>query len=111
MKKEPKYYVYVIDLDRSIYQNEKKFREANSQYEEEGKPCVYVGQSFVEPKERFQQHKSGYKSNKYARKYGLCLKKNRIPHKNPHFTRKAVKKREEEVAKILKKRRWAVWWN
>ena len=110
MGEELKYYVYVIDLDKSIYQKEKKFREANPQYKED-KPCVYVGQSFVEPKERFQQHKSGYKSNKYARKYGLCLKKNRIPHKNPHFTRKAVKKREEEVAKILKKRRWAVWWN
>ena len=110
MEEEPKYYVYVIDLDKSIYHKEKKFREANPQYKED-KPCVYVGQSYLEPEKRFQQHKSGHRSNKYARKYGLCVKKKRIPHKNPHFTRKAVEKREEEVAKILNKRRWAVWWN
>ena len=110
MGEELKYYVYVIALDKSIYQKEKKFREANPRYKED-KPCVYVGQSNWEPEKRFQQHKSGHHSNKYARIYGLCLKKNRIPHKNPHFTRKAVEKREEEVAKILKKRRWAVWWN
>ena len=52
-----------------------------------------------------------YGADKYAKKYGLWLKKKRIPHKNPHFTRIAAEKREEEVAKILKKRYWAVWWN
>ena len=105
-----KYYVYVIDLDKIILDKEKKYREANLHYKD-GKPCVYVGQSVLTPGERFQQHKDGYKSNKYARNYGIWVKKKNIPDKNPHTSRQAAEKREKDVAKILKKRGWAVWWN
>ena len=112
MTDKTQYYVYVIQLKESIYQKEKKFREANSQYKEgEGKPCVYVGQSYLKPKERFEKHKSGHKSSRYVKQYGQWVKKKRIPHKNPHSTRKSAEKREEQLAEILKKRGWAVWWN
>jgi len=104
-----KYYVYVIDLDKKVLEKEKKFRDANPQYVE-GKPCVYVGQSYLKPRERYEQHKSGVRSNKYARKYGKWVKRKRIPNKNPHKTRKFAEIREAEVAKILKARGWAVWW-
>ena len=46
MPKQVKYYVYVIDLDKSILEKEKKFRDSNPQYKEE-KPCVYVMQDFT----------------------------------------------------------------
>jgi len=35
--------------------------------------CFYVGQTTHDPETRFKQHKSGYKSNKYAKKYGIRL--------------------------------------
>jgi len=104
------YYVYVIDLDKSVWVNEKKFREANPQYIQE-KPCVYVGQTYLTPKERLAQHNSGHKANKYAKKYGRYLKRKNIPDNNPHSSRSESEKREEEVAIILKNRGWAVWWN
>ena len=52
-----KYYVYVIDLDKIILEKEKKFRDVNHHYVS-GKPCVYVGQSVLKPRERYKQHKS-----------------------------------------------------
>ena len=111
MVKIVQYYVYVIDLDKSILIKEETFRDANPQYEE-GKPCVYVGQSYLKPRERFQKHKDGYKAGrKFVTKYGRWVKKKRIPDKNPHLTRPASEKREKKVAEILKKRGWAVWTN
>jgi len=105
------YYVYVIDLDKSVWVNEKKFRDNNPQYIL-GKPTVYVGQTAHTPKKRFEQHKKGGKlSNKYVKKYGKYIKQKNIPDKNPHSSRLKVENQEEEVAKILKKRGWAVWWN
>ena len=105
-----KYYVYVIDLDKKVLEKEKKFRDANPQYVE-GKPCVYVGQSYLTPRERYEQHKSGVRSNKYAKLYGRWVKRKNIPDKNPHKTRESAEEREPEIAKILKARGWAVWWN
>ena len=105
------YNIYVIDLDKSVWVNEKKFRDNNPQYIL-GKPTVYVGQTAHTPKKRFEQHKKGGKlSNKYVKKYGKYIKQKNIPDKNPHSSRLKVENQEEEVAKILKKRGWAVWWN
>ena len=58
---KPKYYVYVIDLDKSILRKEDDFKLKNPQYKA-GKPCVYVGQSSHTPKERFEKHKQGHKA-------------------------------------------------
>ena len=41
-----------------------------------GEDCVYVGQSIRQPKLRFEQHKEGYKANRYAKVYGLRLREN-----------------------------------
>src|SRR5262245_66348501 len=50
---------------------------------EKGSPCggkrcgrtpVYVGQTGNTAKERFEQHKRGYRSSKYVRKHGIRLR-------------------------------------
>tara|TARA_Y100000591_G_scaffold289566_1_gene274743 strand:+ start:1290 stop:1556 length:267 start_codon:yes stop_codon:yes gene_type:complete len=66
-----KYYVYVIKLDEKV-SNFKKFRSKNPLYLK-GSGCVYIGQSIRTPSLRFEQHKEGYKSNSYAREYGIKL--------------------------------------
>jgi len=37
------------------------------------KPCVYVGMTGLDPKERFLNHKNGYKSAWVVKKYGVRL--------------------------------------
>ena len=65
-----KYYVYVIKLDEKV-SNFKKFRSKNPLYLKSS-GCVYIEQSIRNPSLRFEQHKEGYSSNTYARKY--CIK-------------------------------------
>ena len=65
------YFVYVIELD-PVVADLRKFRAKNSKYIS-GNSCLYVGQSSRKPSLRFEQHKEGYKSNKFAKYYGLSL--------------------------------------
>jgi len=39
----------------------------------DGMPCVYVGLTIHTPGDRFEQHKTGYRSCKYTRRYGVEL--------------------------------------
>ena len=66
------HYVYVIELDE-IVATKLKFRKRNSTYIK-GNECVYVGQSIRRPELRFEQHKEGYRSNNYAKKFGIKTK-------------------------------------
>ena len=66
---ETRYSVYVITLSQDVL-GEHKFRKVNPLYVE-GQPCVYVGSTACTPDERFQQHKHGYKHNRYAKDYGV----------------------------------------
>jgi hypothetical protein len=63
--------LYVITLDPDVL-NRKEFRQANPGYIE-GMPCLYVGITIHQPGDRFEQHKSGYRSSKYPRQYGVEL--------------------------------------
>lgn len=63
--------LYVITLNPDVL-DRKEFREMNPGYIE-GMPCVYVGITIHEPGDRFEQHKAGYKSSKYPRRYGVEL--------------------------------------
>ena len=63
--------VYVIELHPHVLQ-ESKFRKCNPGYLE-GKPCVYVGMTGLDPDLRFDKHKAGIQSNAYVLKYGLRL--------------------------------------
>ena len=104
------YSVYVIDLKEDVLK-ERKFREANPRYVE-GNPCVYVGSTACTPDKRFQQHRRGYKHNRYAERYGVELSKkvdkNALPRMS-HTTRRAAEAQEQELADELRKKGWAVW--
>lgn len=63
--------LYVIRLKRAVL-DEPKFKRENPGYRW-WKPCVYVGSTSLDPRERFRQHKTGYKAARYARKYGKRL--------------------------------------
>ena len=104
-----KYYVYVIELDPQVA-NLRKFRQKNPAYIM-GNGCVYVGQSSREPTLRFEQHKEGYKSNKYAREYGIRLRPELYEKYNPMPTRKDAEEIEEMLGKQLRKKGIGVWFN
>ena len=104
-----KYYVYVMDLDFAVA-DIKKFRKENPKYFT-GNPCVYVGQSSRKPEVRFEQHKEGYKSNRYAKKFGLKLRPDLYEKYNPIPTRKDAEAIEAMVGYNLRKQGYGVWFN
>ena len=63
--------LYVITLDPQVLER-KEFRQANPGYIE-GMPCLYVGITIHEPGDRFEQHKTGYRSSRYPRQFGIEL--------------------------------------
>ena len=104
-----RYYVYVIELDPSVA-DQKKFWAKNPKYIN-GKSCVYVGQSSRKPSLRFAQHKEGYKSNKYAREYGIRLRPELYEKYNPIPTRTDAEEIEEMLGIQLRKQGIGVWFN
>ena len=100
--------IYVIELSQEVLTN-KKFREANPDYIS-GKPLAYVGMTSRTPEERFQQHKTGYKSSRFVKKYGIRLKPRQYATRNPMTYTEAVKM-EKLKTKLLRKRGWGVWSN
>ena len=108
-----KYYIYVIELKKEVLK-EKKFLKENPEHNPE-KPCVYVGYSSKTPEKRFEEHLSGARNkkgrlfNKYAKKYGLRLKPRLYKIHNPLESKEEAMKMEEEKARRLRKRGYAVW--
>ncbi len=47
------------------------------------KACFYVGLTGLSPDERFQNHKDGYKANRYVKKYGKYLRRRLYEKFNP----------------------------
>ena len=76
-----------------------------------GNGCVYVGQSSKKPEIRFEQHKEGYKSNKYAKYYGIKLRPDIYEKYNPIPNRKDAENIEEYLGKILRQKGIGVWFN
>ena len=95
------YYVYVIELDKKILQS-KKFTERNPNLDSD-KPCFYVGQTCHDPDTRFKQHKDGYKSNSFVRKYGLWLRRRKFKRFNPIDTREEAERIEKELSEKLRR--------
>jgi hypothetical protein len=100
--------VYVIELAKDVLY-EAKFKKANPGYAL-GKPCVYVGMTGYDPDTRFDQHKAGIKSNKYALKYGLRLMPEIYEKLNPMSYRDAIDM-EIALAISLQKMGYGVWQN
>lgn len=111
------YTVYVIELSKKVYSENRKFREANPQFNGVLE-CLYVGMTSKTPKERFEQHKSGSLSkkghnisSKIVEKYGLYLRGSLFNHIDPVQTRAEALKLEKELALELRRMKYAVWFN
>ena len=104
-----KFFVYIIELDIEVSKL-KKFRLKNPNYLVKSK-CFYVGQTSRRPSLRFEQHKEGYKSNKYARIYGIQLRYDLFEKYNPIPTRKDAIQIERMLALELRKKQFGVWYN
>jgi len=103
------YFVYVIELEKEVMDT-REFRAKNPYYIK-GRACVYVGQSSRKPILRFEQHKEGYKSNKYAKYYGVKLRPDLYEKYNPIPTRKDAEEIEEMLGNTLRKKGYGVWFN
>ena len=103
------YFCYVIQLDPKVT-DKKKFRKKNPKYLR-GNICVYVGQSYRKPEIRFVQHKEGYKSNKFAKEFGLKLRPDIYEKYNPIPTRKDAEEIERMLAFKLRDAGIGVWFN
>ena len=111
------YRVYVVELNKRVYTENKRFREANPQFNGVLE-CLYVGMTSKTPKERFEQHKTGYRNKKghnlssgIVRKYGSYLRPSLYNHIKPMSTRAEALKMEELLTKELRRKRYAVWSN
>ena len=111
------YRVYVIELSKRVFTENAKFRLANPQFNGVLE-CLYVGMTSKTPKERFLQHKTGYRNQKghklsssIVQKYGLYLRPSLYNHIDPIATRAEALKMEETLAFELRRQRYAVWFN
>jgi len=102
------YTLYVIELDREVL-TIRRFRDANPDHRPD-KPCVYVGMTGRTAEQRFEQHKSGYKANRFEKKYGIRLRKRLYMHYQDIPTQKQALAAEKRLAERLAKRGYAVWW-
>ena len=103
------YYLYVIELNKQVGKI-KKFRKQNPNFVL-GNRCFYIGQSARAPMLRFKQHRDGYKSNIFARRFGLNLVPEFYEKYNPIPSRKDAEELEQYLAKKLKKEQYGVWFN
>lgn len=108
--------VYVVELSKKVWQENRKFREANPQYNGVLE-CLYVGMTSHSPQERFKKHKSGYRTKKgikissfYVERYGMFLRPSLYSKFNPLTKSKAVQY-EKELALALRNKGYAVWFN
>ncbi len=111
-----RYRVYVIELSKKVYTENWKFRDANPQFNGVLE-CLYVGMTSKTPKERFLQHKTGFRnksgyklSSAIVQKYGLYLRPGLYQHL-PLMSREEALKMEEQLALELRRKRYAVWYN
>ena len=110
------YQVYVIELSKKVFTENARFRAANPQFNGVLE-CLYVGMTSKTPKERFEQHKAGYRNQKghklssnIVQKYGKYLRPSLYNHLGP-MTRPEALKMEEKLALELRRQRYAVWFN
>ena len=102
--------VYVIELNPAVLKD-KKFVAKNPEMKE-GKLCIYVGSTSIDPEVRFTQHLTGYKSCKYVKKFGERLRLDLVPKYKVAF-KNSVEAQAAEVrlAVRMRKRGWGVWQN
>jgi hypothetical protein len=100
------YSVYVIELAPEVW-DVPRFRHANSDYQL-GKPFVYVGMTGLDPDVRFDKHKAGIQSNRFARDFGLRLLPQLYAMYNP-MPYDAARDMEVELGIGLREAGYGVW--
>ncbi len=110
------YCVYVVELSKKIFTENTRFREANPQFNGVLE-CLYVGMTSKTPKERFEQHKTGFRNRKghklssnIVQKYGLYLRPSLYNHIGL-MTREEALEMEARLALELRRQHYAVWFN
>ena len=110
------YRVYVIELSKKVFSENAKFREANPQFNGVSE-CLYVGMTSKDPKERFEQHRTGYRNKKghklssnIVQKYGKYLRPSLYMHIDP-MTQEDALVMEKNLTLELRRQKYAVWFN
>ena len=106
MRRRDHYHVYVIELSKDVLY-ERRFMRSNPDYVA-GKPCVYVGMTGLDPDLRFDKHKAGIQSNRFARQYGLRLLPQLYEVYNP-MPYDGARDMEVELAIGLREEGYGVW--
>ena len=112
------YCVYVVELSKRVFTENRKFREANPQFNGVLQ-CLYVGMTSKTPAERFMQHKTGYVNKKghklsanIVQKYGTYLRPSLYDQLNlKTMTREEALRMEAKLAWDLRRQGYAVWFN
>jgi len=111
------YTIYVIELSKKVFTEDWRFRNANPQFNGVLQ-CLYVGMTSKTPKERFIQHKTGYRNAKghklsarIVEKYGSYLRPSLYNHIKPQPTRAKGVAMEKKLALALRSQGYAVWFN
>jgi len=104
-------------LSKRVFTENSKFRAANPQFNGVLE-CLYVGMTSKTPKERFKQHKTGFRNKKghklssnIVQKYGTYLRPSLYNHIKPLTRRDEALKMEKILAMELRRKRYAVWFN
>lgn len=100
--------VYAIRLQQEVLKS-KRFRIANPNYID-GKDCYYIGMTAKDPKERFEQHRQGFKSNAFAKKFGVELMPPEFTLINPR-TFEEARRKERRIALRLRRDGFGIWQN
>jgi hypothetical protein len=106
MARRKHYHVYVIELSKDVLY-ESKFKKCNPGYIP-GKTCVYVGMTGLDPDIRFDKHKAGIQSNRYAQEFGLRLLPDLYEAFNP-MSYDEARDKEVEVGIDLREAGFGVW--
>ncbi len=106
MSRRKHYHVYVIELSKDVLFNA-RFRRANPGYLE-GKPCVYVGMTGLDPDLRFDRHKAGIQANRFVQEFGLRLLPELYALYNP-LTYAEAQSLEVELGIDLREGGFGVW--
>jgi hypothetical protein len=106
MAKRKHHHVYVVELSKEVL-DESKFKRCNPNYQD-GKPCVYVGMTGLDPDVRFDKHKAGIQANSYVQKYGLRLLPDLYEGFNP-MAYESAREMEVEIGIDLRSAGFGVW--
>lgn len=90
--------VYVILLDDAVANHPSVLRANPNR--DPSKPCVYVGMTGLPVQERFENHKSGYKSAWTVKKYGLRLLPELYEYLNPMPYHEAARMEKDLTADL-----------